>query len=128
MALHFQAAGVKVIAITNPRQAATSPSRHESGKYLYQVADLVIDNCVPVGDAVLEMPGLAQKMGPSSTVAGAAIVNAVMIEAAGKLQAMGKKVPVIASANVGAGALTDIEAAHAQWTSRVRLFAKDSRG
>jgi uncharacterized phosphosugar-binding protein len=126
MALHFKAAGVKVIAITNPRQAASSPSRHESGKYLYQVADLVIDNCIPVGDAVLEVPGLAQKMGPSSTVAGAAIMNAIMIEAAARLQAMGKNVPVIASANVGTGALTDIEASHAAWTSRVRLFAKDS--
>jgi uncharacterized phosphosugar-binding protein len=128
MALHFQAAGVKVIAITNPRQAATSPSRHESGQYLYQVADVVIDNCVPVGDAVLEIPGLPQKMGPSSTVAGAAILNAVMIEAAVRLETMGEKAPIIASANVGAGALSDMEAAHSVWASRVRLFAKDSSG
>jgi uncharacterized phosphosugar-binding protein len=124
-ALHFQAVGVKVIAITNPRQAATSSSRHASGKFLYQVADVVIDNQVPIGDAVLDMPGLEGRMGPSSTVAGAAIMNAVMIEAADQLKAMGKPVPVIASANVGTGALSEIEAAHARWALRVRLFAKD---
>jgi uncharacterized phosphosugar-binding protein len=123
MALGMKALGIKVIAITNPRQAATSPSRHASGKYLYEVVDLVIDNCIPVGDAVMELPGLSQKMGPSSTVAGAAIINAVMIEAAACLQSMGIKAPVISSANVGAGALEDIEAALAGWAPRVRLFA-----
>jgi uncharacterized phosphosugar-binding protein len=122
MALAIKALGTKVIAITNPRQAATSPSRHSSGKYLYEIADLVIDNCIPVGDAVLELPGLSQKMGPSSTVAGAAIINAVMIEAAAALQTMGATVPVISSANVGVGALSDMEAAFAEWAPRVRLL------
>ncbi len=127
MALHLKALGLKVIAITNPRQAATSASRHSSGKFLFEVADLVIDNCIPVGDAVLELPGLPQKMGPSSTVAGAAIINAVMIEAAGQLQAMGLKVPVISSANVGTGALCDMEASLANWESRVRLIGEKSK-
>jgi uncharacterized phosphosugar-binding protein len=122
MALAIKALGTRVIAITNPRQAGTSPSRHSSGKYLYEVADLVIDNCIPVGDAVLELPGLSQKMGPSSTVAGAAIINAVMIEAAAALQTMGATVPVIGSANVGVGALSDMQAAFAKWAPRVRLL------
>ena len=124
MALHLKARGVPVIAITNPRQAATSPSRHSSGQYLYQVADLVLDNGIPVGDAVLALPGLAQKMGPTSTIAGAAIINAVMIEAAAHLQALGLEVPVIASANVGAGALDDMAAALAPWAPRVRLLGE----
>lgn len=123
LALGMKARGVNVIAITNPRQAATSPSRHATGKYLYEVADLVIDNCIPVGDAMLEIPGLSQKMGPASTVAGAAIVNAVMIEAAACLQSMGVRVPVISSANVGTGALSEIEAALVGWAPRVRLFS-----
>lgn len=122
MALSMKALGLKVIAITNPRQAVTSSSRHSSGKYLYEVADVVIDNCIPVGDAVLELPGLSQKMGPSSTVAGAAIINAVMIEAAACLLSMGIKVPVIASANVGEGAISSMEVALADWAPRVRLL------
>jgi uncharacterized phosphosugar-binding protein len=127
MALHFKSRGVRVIAITNPRQAATSPSRHGSGQYLYQVADLVLDNCIPVGDAVLALPGMERKMGPSSTVAGAAIMNAVMIEAAAHLQLLGMEVPVIASANVGAGALDDMEEALAPWAARVRLMGDVGR-
>ncbi len=127
MALCMKGLGIKVIAITNPQQAATSPSRHASGKYLYEVVDLVIENCIPVGDAVLELPGLSQRMGPSSTVAGAAIINAVMIEAAACLQARGIRVPVISSANVGAGALADIEASLAEWTPRVRLLALNAQ-
>jgi uncharacterized phosphosugar-binding protein len=123
LALGMKDRGVKVIAITNPRQAATSPSRHATGKYLYEVADLVIDNCVPVGDAVLEIPGLNPKMGPGSTVAGAAIVNAVMIEAAVRLQAMGLQVPIISSSNVGTGALAEIKATLVDWAPRVRLFS-----
>ena len=123
MALSMKALGLKVIAITNPRQAATSPSRHASGKYLFEVVDLVIENCIPVGDAVMELPGLSQKMGPSSTVAGAAIINAVMIEAAACLQTRGIRVPVIASANWGPALFKDIEASLADWTPRVRLLA-----
>jgi uncharacterized phosphosugar-binding protein len=127
MALHLKELGLKVIAITNPRQAGTSASRHSSGKYLFEIADLVIDNCIPVGDAVLELPGLPQKMGPSSTVAGAAIMNAIMIEAAACLQTMGLRVPVISSANVGAGALADMQASLAHWESRVRLLGDVQR-
>ena len=122
MALHFKSRGVAVIAITNPRAAETSGSRHSSGQYLYQVADLVLDNGIPVGDAVLTLPGLPQKMGPASTVAGAALINAIMIEAAAHLQMLGLPVPVIASANVGAGALEDMETALAPFAVRVRLL------
>ncbi len=127
MALGMKALGLEVIAITNPRQAARSSSRHTSGKYLYEVADVVIDNCIPVGDAGLELPGLRQKMGPSSTVAGAAIINAVMIEAAACLLSMGIEVPVIASANVGDGAIANMEAALAHLAPRVRLLAEQSQ-
>ncbi len=46
MALEMQARGVKVIAITNLEQSKPSASRHSSGKKLYQLADISIDNCV----------------------------------------------------------------------------------
>ncbi len=92
--------GVKVIAITNLRQSAASTSRHISGKKLYELADIVIDNCVPEGDAVLSLPQSQQKIGASSTVAGAAIINSIMIEAAHSMLQKGLAVPVLLSANV----------------------------
>ena len=71
-----------------------------SGKRLFELADVVIDNCVPVGDAVLELDGLGSRIGPSSTVAGAAVMNSVVIEAVMELLKRGERVPVLPSANI----------------------------
>lgn len=100
MALEMKARGVKVIAITNLEQSGASSARHTSGKRLYELADVVIDNCVPSGDAMLLLPGMDTKIGPASTVAGAAIINSIIIEAVGGLLQRGELVPVLPSANV----------------------------
>lgn len=100
MALEMKALGVKVIAITNLEQSRESTARHSSGKRLYEVADVTIDNCVPTGDALLALPGMNTKIGPASTVAGAAIINSVIIEAVAELGQRGVPVPVLPSANV----------------------------
>ncbi|MGH9903871.1 MAG: sugar isomerase domain-containing protein, partial [Pyrinomonadaceae bacterium] len=49
MALGMKARGAGVIAITNLRQSRASAPRHPGGKRLYELADVVVDNCVPVG-------------------------------------------------------------------------------
>jgi uncharacterized phosphosugar-binding protein len=100
MAMEMQARGVKVVAITNLEQSRSSASRDASGKKLFQLADISIDNCVPAGDALLLLPGLASRIGPSSTVAGAAIINSLIIEAVVELLRRGESVPVLPSANV----------------------------
>lgn len=100
MALEMRAREVKVIAITNLKQSSASSSRHSSGKRLYEIADVMIDNCAPIGDALLEIPGLEHRIGPSSTVAGAAIINSIVIEAVSELMRRGERVPVLPSANV----------------------------
>ena len=99
MAIAMKELGLKVIAITNVEQSSSSTPRHSSGKRLYEVADVVIDNCVPSGDALMELRGLQSRIGPSSTVAGAAIINSVIIEAVSELLKRGEPVPVLPSAN-----------------------------
>jgi uncharacterized phosphosugar-binding protein len=99
MALEMKALGLSVIAITNLEQSRGSAPRHSSGKRLFEVADIVIDNCVPRGDAMLELPGLGTRIGPASTVAGAAIINSVIIEAVRELLRRNAPVPVLPSAN-----------------------------
>jgi uncharacterized phosphosugar-binding protein len=99
MALEMKALGLKVIAITNLEQSRTATPRHPSGKRLYEVVDIVVDNCVPPGDAVLELSGLETRIGPSSTVAGAAIINSIIIEAVAELLRQEEPVPVLPSAN-----------------------------
>jgi uncharacterized phosphosugar-binding protein len=99
MALEMKLLGLKVIAITNLDQSKASTPRHLSGKRLFEVVDVVIDNCVPPGDALLDLPGIESRIGPSSTVAGAAIINSIIIEAVSELLRRNQPVPVLPSAN-----------------------------
>lgn len=100
MALGLKARGVRVVAITNIRQSRASTARHDSGKRLYELANVAIDNCVPAGDALLDHPGLKTRIGASSTVAGAAIINSIIIEAVAELLRRGEDVPILPSANL----------------------------
>ena len=74
-----------------------------SGKRLFEVCDLVIDNKGDIGDASVEIPGLPEKIGPTSTAVGAAIINAVVIEAVEKMLNDGFVPPVFMSANLDGG-------------------------
>jgi uncharacterized phosphosugar-binding protein len=78
LALLGRERGLKVIAITNLAQSRAWPSRHPSGKRLCDAAELTIDNCGVNGDAAIELPGLPGKVGPTSTITGAFIVNAII--------------------------------------------------
>jgi uncharacterized phosphosugar-binding protein len=125
MALEMKALGLKVIAITSLKQSSSSMPRHSSGKRLFEVADVAIDNCVPPGDALLELPGLESRIGPSSTVAGAAIINSIIIEAVYELLGRGEPVPVLPSANiegVGEQRLSDLLR---RYQSRIRYLDVD---
>jgi uncharacterized phosphosugar-binding protein len=95
-----KARGATVIALTSLRYSAAVSPRTPGVPRLYEVADLVLDNCAPVGDALAEIPGLPQRVGPASTVTGAAILNAVVSRAAELLMECGADVPVFFSANL----------------------------
>lgn len=80
MALEGRARGLKVIAITNFAHSKAWPSRHSSGLRLAEAADLAIDNCGIMGDACLELEGMPGLIGPTSTITGAFIVNALIVQ------------------------------------------------
>lgn len=98
MAMRAQKEGVKVIALTNLKQSEQITSRHESGKRLFECADLVIDSCVPFGDAMMEVGGVPTA--PGSTLSGVATINTIVNEAMMTLAAEGHPLPVFASQNV----------------------------
>ena len=100
MALEMKRIGLPVIAITSITQSSGSSPRHSSGKRLFEIADVVIDNCVPVGDALMRIDGIESMTGPSSTVAGSAIVHSIMIEALSALSRGGVGAAVLPSANL----------------------------
>ena len=103
MALGSRALGVTVIAITSMKHSTAQSSRHASGKRLFEVADIVIDNCGMPGDAAVETPACPVRIGPTSTLAGIAIVNAISAEVVGKLYDMGIEPPVMVSSNTAGG-------------------------
>jgi uncharacterized phosphosugar-binding protein len=126
MALEMKSLGIKVIAITNLEQSKASTPRHSSGKRLFEVVDVVIDNCVPTGDALLELSGLESRIGPSSTVAGAAIINSIIIEAVGELLKRGETVPVLPSANTEGVSEETLKDLLRRYQSRIRYLDVDS--
>ena len=103
MAIAAREKGITVIGITNLEYSKASGSRHPSGKCLYELCDIVIDNCGCFGDAAMDIDGFNGKVSPTSTVTGAAIINAICAEAAGFFVAEGIDPPVFMSANIDGG-------------------------
>ncbi len=71
--------------------------------HLHDLADVVIDNGGSVGDAVVRIDGLPTAVGPTSTVVGAAIVNALVAETVERLVRAGFTPDVFTSANLAGG-------------------------
>jgi len=103
MAIEAGKAGVHTVCITNLKYSDSVTSRHPSGKRLFEVCDYVIDNCGEVGDAAVSLEGLPEKIGPTSTAVGTAILNAIVIESVEKMIADGIVPPVFMSANLDGG-------------------------
>ncbi len=67
------------IALNSLAHSKNSVSHHKSDKKLYELADLVLDNCVPKGDSIIEIGKF--KTGAASTLAGVLILNSIQIKA-----------------------------------------------
>jgi uncharacterized phosphosugar-binding protein len=98
MAMLAKERGIYTIALTSLKHSKNVESRHESGKRLFEIADLVIDNCTPKGDGLLDFDGI--QSGASSTIAGSVIVNSIVSETLNILSKEGYKLPVYTSQNV----------------------------
>ena len=122
MALEMKERGVRVIAITNLEQSRSSESRHASGKRLYELACVAIDNCVPTGDALIALDGLNTRTGASSTVAGAAIAHSIIIESLNELLKCGESVPILSSANVPGTTADTIREVLSRYRDRIRYL------
>lgn len=104
IAMAAREAGVKVIAVTNLAYSQSVTSRHPNGKRLFELADIVLDNHGDVGDAAVEIDGMDQKVSPTSTVVGAAMLDAIVAALVQKLVDAGMEhPPVFYSANLDGG-------------------------
>ncbi|WAH36027.1 SIS domain-containing protein [Alicyclobacillus dauci] len=100
MALQMKARGHTVICVTSLSHSTQVSSRHASGQRLFEVADVVIDNCGPLGDALLESSALPAKVCSISSVTGAIIAQCLTAEITRNLMEMNVDVPVLMSANL----------------------------
>ncbi len=99
VALHGKRHGLSAIAVTAVAFSRSLPSRHSSGKRLFEIADVILDTVGAPGDAAIALdPELS--VGPTSTVIGAALLQAVIAEAAVQLLNRGIRPPLFRSGNL----------------------------
>lgn len=103
MALEAKEKGLLVIVLTSLEYSKNVISRHRSGKKVYELADIVLDNCCPKGDAVLQISNFPQKVAPTSTIAGVYILNSMIARIIELLVEKGVEPPVFVSGNLDGG-------------------------
>ncbi|MBE0699326.1 MAG: sugar isomerase domain-containing protein, partial [Anaerolineaceae bacterium] len=99
VALQAKAHGLKVIGLTALAYSSKLESEHPSGKRLYEVADLALDNHGPYGDAMLNVEGLDYPVCPASGLGAATVLWAVTAGIIEEMLARGLKLTVYPSVN-----------------------------
>lgn len=120
-ALHARERGHRVLAITSLAHTRAVPAAHPSGKKLADLADVVLDNAAPRGDALLDLPG-GGAVCALSTLTGVMLVQMTVAEAAARLLAEGERPPVYVSANVPGGFEGNLEL-EKRYAGRIRRTA-----
>ena len=103
MCLAAKAKGASVVALTSMKHSADCTSRHSSGKRMFEIADVTIDNRAEKGDSGLKIDGLETLVGPVSDGTGIAIAQALINEVIDRLLQAGMEPPVFVSSNVDGG-------------------------
>ena len=101
MALKAKETGHKVIAVTSIEHTEAVQPKHPSGKRLRDIADVVIDNKAPYGDATLELGD--SKVGAISSITAAFIAQLLTIAVTDRIAKSGQTPPVYLSANIPGG-------------------------
>jgi uncharacterized phosphosugar-binding protein len=97
VALEARERQLPVIAVVSVEHCRASTPRHSSGQRLMEVADVVLDNCTPAGDAMVRIEGLEDPVGPGSTIGAAAVTNMLKCLVADKLTQRGQPPKVLTS-------------------------------
>jgi uncharacterized phosphosugar-binding protein len=109
--------GHPLIVITSMAHTARVASRHPSGLRLYELADVVLDNGAPYGDAVLAAGGVA--VCAVSSITAALLAQMIVAEVVRTMLAAGETPPVYLSSNVPEGDAHNT-ALEARYAGRIR--------
>lgn len=124
VAAHARQAGAKVIAVTSGENYARASATHSSGKKLGDLADILIDNCVPLEDALVRVEGVVAPVAAGSTVAAVAITAALVAEIAAELARRGQPPVPFASPNIQGIPASHNEGVFRAFRERVRQTAR----
>ena len=121
IAIESKKKGMKVIAFGSAAEAKGKQSRHSSGKTIFEVADLVVDTCAPLGDSSVPLKNHRDKVGPVSTMAFVTCVWMTVTTVAEILADRGVKLFIHPSHNVAGDttARDRVEEALAEYKRRV---------
>lgn len=103
MALEGKRRGIPVVGLTSMNYSPSVEPKHHSGKRLYEVVDIVINNHSPRGDAILEIEGVPQKVGAVSNIVNCILLCSTMVQTISNLQQAGIEPPVFRSQNLPDG-------------------------
>ena len=99
LALRLKERGVKIIAVTAEEQSSLSAGRHPSGKRLFELADIVLDNYSDEGDASYTHSEEI-RTAPTSTITDVFLLHRMVSEFVQMLIDTGVECPVFRSSNV----------------------------
>ena len=106
-ALEAKARGLKTIGVTSTSFADYAPkdhpARHPSGKNLYEIVDVFVDNYLPLGDAIVKFDNFDRKVAPTSTLCNIFVLNLMVIKTVEKILKKGGIPPVWVSINMPGG-------------------------
>lgn len=100
VALEAKKKGMKVIAYGSAAAAKGKQTRHSSGLTIFDIADIVVDSCAPIGDASVPLKNHVDKIGPVSTMAFVTCVWMTVTTVAEILVERGVKLHIHPSHNV----------------------------
>ena len=100
VALRAKELGMKVIASGSEAGFRGVASRHSSGKRLFELADVVIDTCVPSTDAAVAIAKHSDRVGPVSTMGFVTVVWMTICTVADILVERGVKLHIHPSHNI----------------------------
>ncbi len=95
--------GLHTVAITSMAQSRAAGLGIQQDKKLYEVCDVVIDNCGSPGDAILPIPGTELHTAATSSLVGVAIMNHIVYGVAYAFAKAGKEPPIFRTANLPGG-------------------------
>ena len=95
--------GIKVIAFTSMEYTKSVDPVHPSGKKLYELVDIAMDNCAPAAEAMIETPGIEARFAAASGIASDILLCSMTAVAVEKLQEKGITPGILKSTNFPGG-------------------------